>query len=451
MLIVELRPWGAGSHFTSGEEETQTGSAFGVAGSANGAHEVRDLPGRCRDYPIREQTVRHDLRHKVPFARPVVAEDADAAVARVLRSGWLTTGPECAAFETEFAAWVGADHAVSVSSCTAAIEISLRALHLPAGTRVLVPAITFCGAAEAVHHAGLVPVLTDVDVDTGQISARTCAAAARDCDGAGALLVLHYAGFPEPVDELAAAAGVPLSRVVEDAAHALGTWVDGRHVGSLSRAACFSFHATKNLPIGEGGMITTDDPDLAQWARRARLHGMSTDAWGRYLPGGTWSYTVREAGIKANLSDVQAAIGRVQLRQLSAWQRRRAEIAARYTAALDAVPGLATPRVPAHGQHAWHLYAVRIKSDFKMTRDGLALALAEQGIGTSVHFIPLHHLPRFRASAVLPSSGLRGADTVFPELLSLPMHPALTHAEMDAVCGAIMGAHHLARTQAVGR
>ncbi|HET6625980.1 MAG TPA: DegT/DnrJ/EryC1/StrS aminotransferase family protein [Nocardioidaceae bacterium] len=388
---------------------------------------------------------------KVPFSRPVMAPEATSAVDRVLRSGWMTTGPECAAFENEFASWVGAEHAITVSSCTAAIELSLRALHLPPGSRVLVPTITFCGAVEAVVHAGLVPVLTDVDVETGEVSAATCAAAARHAGGVDAMLALHYAGYPAQIDELAAAACVPLTRVVEDAAHGLGTWVGDRQVGSLSRATCFSFYATKNLPIGEGGMITTDDPDLAQWVRSARMHGMSSDAWRRYLPGGSWRYSVNEAGLKANLSDVQAAIGRVQLRHLEGWQRRREQIAARYSAALAMVPGLELPRAPVRGRHAWHLYIVRVKPEFGVTRDALSRSLAEQDIGTSVHFIPLHHMPRFREVAIWREGGTHGADSVFEQLLSLPMHQGLTDDEVDAVCAALVSVRPLAHSLEVGQ
>jgi dTDP-4-amino-4,6-dideoxygalactose transaminase len=386
---------------------------------------------------------------QVPFSRPEIAVEAGEAVARVLRSGWLTTGPECAAFEEEFAAWLGARHAIAVSSCTAALELSLRALHLRAGGKVLVPAITFCGAVEAVVHAGLVPVLTDVDPVTGHVSVETCARAAEAAGGVEALMVLHYAGYPAPVAELAAAGGVPLSRVVEDAAHALGTRLGEHKVGSRSRLACFSFYATKNLPIGEGGMITTDDDDLAGWLRSARLHGMSSDAWRRYLPGGSWRYTVREAGLKANLSDMQAALGRAQLRRLDAWQRRRHEIARRYALALLLVPGLELPLDPPDGEHAWHLYPVRVKPAFGVSRDELSQRLAERGIGTSVHFIPLHHMPRYRRVAICSGGAMAGADLVFEELLSLPMHQGLTDDEVDAVSEALVGVRPHAHTMEV--
>ena len=215
-------------------------------------------------------------------------------------------------------------------------------------------------------------------------------------------------------------------------------------MGALSRATCFSFYATKNLPIGEGGMITTDDDELAQWLRSARLHGMSSDAWRRYLPGGSWRYDVCEPGLKANLSDVQAAIGRAQLRHLDRWQQRRESLAARYTAALSAVPGLELPTAPARGRHAWHLYVVRVKDGFGMGRDELSQHLAEHGIGTSVHFIPLHHMTRFREIATSPHHPLPGADSVFEEVLSLPLHQGLTDDEVDAVCTALTEASPLA-------
>lgn len=385
----------------------------------------------------------------VPFSRPVMAADCGPSVERVLRSGWVTTGPECAAFEDELAAWLGVRHAVSVSSCTAALELAFRAMRLPTGSRVLVPAITFCGAVEALVHAGLVPVLTDVDPVTGQVSPRTCAAAARDVGGVQAMLALHYAGYPARVEELAEAAGVSLEHVVEDAAHALGTQVDTELVGRRSRATCFSFYATKNLPIGEGGMLTTEDEELDAWVRSARMHGMTSDAWRRYLPGGSWRYSVEEAGLKANMSDVHAAIGRAQLKHLDEWQQRRAEIAERYTATLDSVVGLELPRSPARGRHAWHLYVVRVRPEFGMSRDALSDALSEQGIGTSVHFIPLHHMPRFRDVGVLPSEGLPGADRVFEEILSLPMHQGLTDDEVETVSDALVSTRPRARYQEV--
>jgi perosamine synthetase len=255
------------------------------------------------------------------------------------------------------------------------------------------------------------------------------------------MVIQHMAGYPVDGAELAEAAGIPNGNVVEDAAHGLGATVGGRPVGSFSRAGCFSFYATKNLPIGEGGAITTTDGDLAERWRRMRLHGMSGDAWRRYHRSGTWRYTVEEAGMKANFTDLQAAIGREQLRRLPAWQQRRAAIAARYDAQLAGLEGLELPPRPAADTHAWHLYIVRIHHrPFGIDRDTAAERLAEAGIGTSVHFIPVHHLPYFRNLLGLEACGeLSAADQIFPRLLSLPMFPGLTDSDVDRVCEALAG------------
>ncbi|MEZ0089011.1 DegT/DnrJ/EryC1/StrS family aminotransferase [Streptacidiphilus sp. EB129] len=376
----------------------------------------------------------------IPFARTEICPEAREAARLVLESGWVSAGPQTGLFEREFADRVGARHGVAVSSCTAAIELALRALRLPPQSVVLVPTLTFCGAAQAVVHAGLRPLLVDVDPGTAMPTPGTVAHAVRDCGPAQAMMVMHYGGSPAPVEELAEAAGLPLRRVVEDAAHALGTSVGGRPVGSLSEATCFSFYATKNLPIGEGGMVTTDDDDLAEWVRRARLHGMSADAWRRNLPGGSWQYTVDEAGLKANMTDLQAAIGRAQLHHLGDWQHRREVLAARYTGQLRSVPGLVPPSAPRIGRHAWHLYAIRVLERYGMSRDELLSWLAERGIGSSVHFIPLHQLWYFRRTALRPPEGLPGADALFPQLLSLPLHPGLTDDQVDRVCAALAAA-----------
>ncbi|MGH3169089.1 MAG: DegT/DnrJ/EryC1/StrS family aminotransferase [Trebonia sp.] len=375
----------------------------------------------------------------IPFCRTEIVPSAQRAAVRVLASGWVTMGAESISFEQEFGAWTGASHAVSVSSCTAAIQMALTALDLPPGAPVLTPTLTFCGAVQAIAHAGLRPVLVDTDEATLTMSAGGVAKAARN--GAAAIVIQHMAGYPVNGTELAAAAGIPERNVVEDAAHGLGATVGGRPVGSFSRAGCFSFYATKNLPIGEGGAITTTDGDLAERWRRMRLHGMSRDAWRRYDRSGTWRYTVEDAGIKANFTDLQAAIGREQLRHLGAWQRRRAAIAARYDAQLAEVRGLELPPRPAADRHAWHLYIVRIKPrTFGMNRDLACDRLAEAGIGTSVHFIPVHHLPHFRRLLGREAcGGLPAADRIFPQLLSLPMHPGLTDSDVDRVCDALAG------------
>ncbi|HEU4567739.1 MAG TPA: DegT/DnrJ/EryC1/StrS aminotransferase family protein [Marmoricola sp.] len=386
----------------------------------------------------------------VPFADCWISPQARRAAQEVLTSGWVTTGPRVQAFETEFARTVGARHAVAVSSCTAGLELSLRALQLPPGAPVLVSTFTFCGAVQAILHAGLRPVLVDVDPATGMPTEATTSAAARACGGAAAMMVVHWAGDPADVPALAAAACVPGSRVVVDAAHALGATWHGRPIGS-GAAVNFSFYATKNLPIGEGGMVTTDDPDTAAWLRRARLHGMSADAWRRYLPGGSWRYDVPEAGLKANLTDLQAAIGLGQLGWLPRWQRRREELAATYDELLEPLEGVGLPHRPAPstGQHAWHLYPIRVLPSSGTTRDAVAAHLAARGIGTSVHFTPVHLLSYFRSAVVVPPGGLPGADTLFAQELSLPLYPRLGTPSVTRVAAAVADAVHGHRREAV--
>jgi dTDP-4-amino-4,6-dideoxygalactose transaminase len=298
--------------------------------------------------------------------------------------------------------------------------------------------MTFCGAVHAIVHAGLQPVLADVNPDTLMPDAATVAEAAERAGGVDAMVVLHFAGHPAPVAEMAEAAGLGLDHVIEDAAHALETMVGDSPVGTISSATCFSFYATKNLPIGEGGMVTTMDSRIADYVRRARLHGMSRDAWRRYLPGSAWRYTVEMPGLKANMTDIQAAIGRAQLHHLAAWQQRRAAIAERYDGRLRDLQGLRPPARPEAGRHAWHLYVARLGPEFPLGRDAVITELAERGIDCSVHFIPIHHQPYFlRLLGQDRASEFPVADAVFPEIVSLPLHPALTDDEIDRVCDAI--------------
>jgi dTDP-4-amino-4,6-dideoxygalactose transaminase len=390
-------------------------------------------------------------RTQIPFARTEICEEACEAAARILRSGWVTSGPEVVAFEQELADWVQADHGVAVASCTVAIELALRALRLRPGAKVLTPTMTFCGAVHAIVHAGLRPVLVDVGNASLLPDPSTVAAAVERASGVDAMVVVHFAGHPAPVEELSAAAGLPLARVVEDAAHALGTWVDHRPVGAISAATCYSFYATKNLPIGEGGMVTTADPALADYVRQARLHGMSKDAWKRYLPGAAWYYNVDIAGLKANMTDLQAAIGRAQLRRLAGWQEQRAALAKAYDEGLAGVPGLRLPSRPERGRHAWHLYVIHVEADFGLHRDAVIAELGQRGVGCSVHFIPAHHQPYFRE--LLGEEGvalLPNADAAFQEILSLPMHPGLTLADVGRVCVELadLGRRRRARTNA---
>ncbi|MDH6142382.1 dTDP-4-amino-4,6-dideoxygalactose transaminase [Kitasatospora sp. GP30] len=394
-----------------------------------------------------EQAQAEQTEQAVPFTRTEICPEARVAALRVLASGRVATGAQAAMFEREFAARVKARHAVAVSSGTAAIELALRAMRLPPGGIVLVPAVTFCGVAQAVLHAGLRPLLVDVDPVTAMPSPATVAAAlqghAHGRIRPAAMLMLHFGGAPAPLPELAAAAGLPLYRVIEDAAHGPGTTIHGRAVGALSRAACFSFSSASNLPIGEGGMVTCDDGELAARVRRAGRNGMSADVRQRDgTPGSAWHFTVEDGGLKANMPDLEAAIGRAQLRRLPGWQRLREQLAAAYTLRLHDVGTLLPPSIPTGGRHAWNLYVLQVTERYGRSRDELAAALAERGIGTAVHYVPLHRLGYFRHAALRPISGLPGADQLFPRLLSLPLYPGLSENRVERICTEL---HRLAR------
>ncbi|WP_433464261.1 DegT/DnrJ/EryC1/StrS family aminotransferase [Spirillospora sp. CA-128828] len=373
------------------------------------------------------------MSSSVPFTIPSVSGEVSDAVVKVLDSGWITTGPQTAAFEQEFADHLGAAHVVAVASCTTALELCLRALDLPPGSAVLTPSLTFCGAINAILHAGHRPVLVDIDEDTLVPSPATVAAAAARSEPR-AMIVQNQGGYPVDVAALVEAAGLDRTRVVEDAAHGPGAARGGKPVGSESFAACFSFYATKNMPIGEGGAVASCDQEFADRVRAMRMHGMSKDSWKRYMPGGSWRYDVKTVGLKANMTDVQAAIGRAQLAALPGWQERRARIVAAYDEALRGLPGLVLPQRNLDGvRHAWHLYQVRVPD-----RDEISAELEAAGVATSVHFIPANQMTAYlEILGADECARVPVTDRVGAELLSLPLYPGLTDDGLERVVSAL--------------
>lgn len=361
------------------------------------------------------------------FALPEITDGDVAAVARVMRSGWLTTGTECAALEAELSEYLGGTEVVAVSSCTAALDIALAYLDLPAGAKVGVPAWTFVSTALAAVHNGLAPVLLDVDPDTLNLSPAALAAAAKGLD---AVIPVHLGGVAVSgeIHDIAAAAGLA---VVEDAAHALGTSDHrGRIGGPGTSPTCFSFYASKNLTSAEGGALATDDPDLAAFARSYRLHGMDADAWARYRPGATASYDVARPGIKANLPDMLAVLARSQLARFDRSQARRREILARYRDALEPEGLRFVPARPDPGS-ADHLALVVLADG--VDRAEVVRYLSGVGIGTSVHFRPLHTFSWFDQHVEVGPGGLTVCDALEARVLSLPLHVNLTDDDIDRV------------------
>jgi len=370
------------------------------------------------------------------FSRPDLDDDDADAVLRVLRSGWLTTGQECAALEAELQSYLGVGHVVAMSSCTAALETAIAALGLAPGARVGVPTWTFVSTALAVVRHGAVPVLLDVDAETLNLSPVALAASIERLD---AVVAVHFGGVAvsKEIHQLCAAAGIPL---VEDAAHALGaTDHRGRVGGHGTAGACFSFYATKNLTCAEGGALATDDADLASFARSYRLHGLSADSWSRHRDEDSDEYDLVVPGIKANLPDLLAALARSQLRRLDEMQARRRRIVGRYRTVLGDSPDLTVVPAEAAVGGADHLMVVVLPEG--RDRRAVASAMAADGIGTSVHFRPLHRFEWFtRHAAVVGPTGTSTADRLAPRVLSLPLHPGLTDGDVDRVCRSLRAA-----------
>lgn len=364
------------------------------------------------------------------FAAPDIDDSDVEAVTRVLRSGWITTGEECLRLEEELAAYLDVPHVVTTSSCTAALEIAVAHLGLREGARVAVPTWTFASTALTAEREGFRSVLIDIDADTLNLSAEALADAVDE--GVDAVIAVHFGGVAvdAKVHDVCRQAGVPL---VEDAAHALGGrdhrgFINGR----ATAGACFSFYATKNLTCGEGGALTTDDDELADFARVFRLHGMSKDAWARYHPDAPGGYDVIAPGIKANLPDLLAVLARSQFARFDELQARRRTIVSRYRANLAAIDGLRVVPGEPEPDSADHLMVVLLPEG--TDRAAVRQQLSEHRIGTSVHFQPLHHLQWFRENAQIARRGLAVADEVAPRALSLPLHPGLSDADVDRVC-----------------
>lgn len=370
-----------------------------------------------------------DLPAPIPFHRPDVDEAEIEAVVETLRSGWLTTGPRVREFERRFAEEVGAPHAVAVNSGTAALHLALATLELGPGDEVLVPTMTFAATGEVVCYFGARPVLVDsepetLNLDPGELADRVT-------DRTRAVIPVHFGGHPCAMDEIMQLAAEHGLAVIEDAAHGLPAAYRGRPVGSIGDFTCFSFYATKALTTGEGGMLTTADEEAAETARMLSLHGISKDAWKRYTAEGSWYYEIVRTGYKYNLTDVAAAIGLVQLDKLEAGRRRRAAIAARYSAGLADLPGARLPVSLGHVEHAWHLYPLRLPED--VDRDRFIRRMKEAGVQTSVHFIPLHLHPFYRETFGYEAGDFPVARRAYERSVSLPLFPGMRDDEVDRV------------------
>lgn len=374
----------------------------------------------------------------LPFSPPFIGEEEKAEILDTLESGWITKGPKTERFEQEFATYVGARHAVGLHSCTAALHLALAALRIGKGDEVITSTFTFASSAHVIQYVGATPVLVDCDPVT--FNMRPEQVAAKITNRTRAIIPVHYGGWPCPMDEIHALATAHGLHVVEDAAHAAGSEYRGRKIGALSDVTCFSFYATKNMTTGEGGMCTTDNPDLAERIRVLSMYGIS-DArriWQRYAPKGTWWYDVVELGFKYNMMDLQAALGIHQLRRLDAAIARRAHFAALYEQGLADVPEIVTPRALPGGRHAWHLYPILIEPErLTIDRDAFIEELKGENIGTSVLYIPLHLHTHYREQFKCQPADFPEAQRVYERIINLPISPKMSDADLADVVQAV--------------
>ncbi|MDJ0924668.1 MAG: DegT/DnrJ/EryC1/StrS family aminotransferase [Acidimicrobiia bacterium] len=353
-----------------------------------------------------------------------------------MESGWLTSGPNVRKFESRFAKTVGVEHAVAVNSCTAALHVALAACGVGPGDDVIVPTMTFAATAEVVVHLGAAPILVDVDPDTLSIDPNLAAEAITD--RTRAIIPVHYGGHPADLSQILDIATSAEMFVIEDAAHAFPASYQGSPIGGIGDVTCFSFYATKTITTGEGGMITTSDAGLASTMRSLSLHGLSDDAWSRHSPGAAWDYAIVRAGYKYNLTDMAAALGLSQLDRAIEFRDQRAAIADQYDDQFAGVPEIRPLVVRDRAGHAWHLYVIRLATDgLTIDRNQFIQVLNAEGIGTSVHYRPLHLHPYY-SERIDQSKRYPHATRAFAEIISLPIFPGMTETMVDRVASTVV-------------
>lgn len=378
--------------------------------------------------PVRSTTL--------PYARQWLGEDEIAAVTDTLRSDWITTGPRAGAFEDAISDYCGARHSIAVTSCTAALHLALNALGVGPGHEVITTSMTFAATPLAAVYNGAKPVFADIDPLTLNIHPQ--AIEELITPRTRAIAPVHYAGCPCDMDPILSIARKHGLSVIEDAAHAIGAVYKGRAIGTLSDIACFSFHAVKNMTTAEGGAAVTNREDLARTMRTRRFFGVARDAWSRASSDKPWEYDVSELGFKYNITDIQAALGLVQIKKLDAFLQRRKQIAAAYDAVFSSMEQLCLCRVPSDTQSAHHLYVIRIRPEcFRVDRDALLAALRAENIAANVHYKPVHLHSYFMNTYQTGPGTLAECERAGRTLITLPLFPAMSDSDVQDVIGAV--------------
>ncbi|MCK9997491.1 MAG: DegT/DnrJ/EryC1/StrS family aminotransferase [Candidatus Krumholzibacteria bacterium] len=374
----------------------------------------------------------------LPFFKPDVGEEEISAVAEVLRSGWLTYGPKVREFGQACAEYLDVPCAVPVASCSAGLFLTLKAMGIGPGDEVILPSMTFIATLTAVIHCGARPVLADMDPDNLGLDPEAFARAITP--RTKAVIPVHLAGHPCRIKEIITIAGQHGIKVMEDAAHSFGAAVDGTRIGGFGDATVFSFYATKCITTGDGGLVTTANQEMADKLQLLSFHGMDGNAWQRYGDKGRWYYEVVALGYKFHLGDPAAALGLVQLGRSDAFMARRTEVAMRFNAAFADLPGVTLPGQADWATHAWHLYVLRLDPDvIDGGRDGLIEDLTANRIGSSVHFIPLHHHPAYRKEGAEFISQLPETEKYYSQAVSLPLFPGMLDSDVEDVIEVVTG------------
>lgn len=396
---------------------------------------------------------------KVPFSSPDCCEDEIQEVTNVIRSGWLTTASRCKRFEKEFAEFIGAKHALAINSATAALHLALEATGIRKCHQVLVPTFTFTATAEVIRYLGADPIFVDCDRETfcitplliedaierfnliisEQFSAENTLLDLNSKNefSVKAIIPVHFGGHPCEIDKILKIAESKGQKVIEDAAHSLPTKFNGQFIGSFGDATCFSFYANKTITTGEGGMLCTDDDELAKRIEIMRLHGIDRDIWDRFSIGASWEYDVIAPGFKYNMPDICAAIGIHQLRKAGKLRERRQTIAEVYYDELKDIPGLILPKIRCKmGDHAWYLFNILIEPKDSLNcidRNKFIKEMTERGIGTSVHYKPLHRMTYYKEKYDLSPDMFPNAEWVFQRCVCLPIFSAMTDEQLEYV------------------
>ena len=370
------------------------------------------------------------------FHKPFISEEEIDEMVDTLRSGWLSMGPKTIRFEEEFNKYIGSKKSVAVSSWTAAGHLTLEAFGIEKGDEVIVPTMTFPATAEIVCYFGAKPVIVDVDKDTLNISLEEIEKAITP--KTKAIIPVHYGGQPCDLDEIQEIANIHNLKVLEDAAHSLPATYKGKKIGTISDVTCFSFYATKTLSTGEGGMICTNDQEIAERCAIMRLHGINRDAWKRYSESGSWYYEVVAPGYKYNFTDLQASLGLPQLKKVDTMWEWRKKIALRYLEGFKDLDLLTLPFIKLDRESSWHLFPVRLNLEMlTKNRAQIIDELKKHNVGVGVHFMPVHQHLYYSETFKLDDKNYPIASATFPRLMSLPIYPGMTDNSVEKVISTV--------------